>query len=39
MNLAETIVAPGVGEKGAIRRESQRLEEAYRLGIRLAANR
>ena len=37
MLLAETIVAPGVGEKGAIRREPQRLEEAYRLGGRLAA--
>ena len=36
MNLAETIVVPGVGDKGAIRREAQRLEEAYRLGIRLA---
>lgn len=37
MDLAETLVAPGVGEKGAIRRESQRLEEAYRLGSRLAS--
>ena len=36
MLLAETIVVPGVGEKGAIRRESQRLEEAWRLGGRLA---
>lgn len=35
MNLAGTIVAPGVGEKGAIRRESQRLEEARLLGRRL----
>jgi len=35
MELAETIVAPGVGEKGAIRRQSERLEEAYRLGGRL----
>jgi len=36
MDLAETIVAPGVGEKGALRRQPQRLEEAYRLGERLA---
>jgi len=36
MRLAETILAPGVGEKGAILREPQRLEEAYRLGGRLA---
>lgn len=35
MDLAETIVVPGVGDKGAIRRETQRLEEAYRLGVRL----
>jgi multimeric flavodoxin WrbA len=35
MELAETIVVPGVGAKGAIRTESQRLEEAYRLGRRL----
>lgn len=35
MNPAGTIVAPGVGEKGAIRRESQRLEEARLLGRRL----
>jgi multimeric flavodoxin WrbA len=37
MNLTGTIVAPGVGEKGAIRKESQRLEEARLLGSRLAA--
>ena len=37
MDLAGTIVAPGVGEKGAIRREPQRLEEARLLGCRLAA--
>ncbi len=36
MDLAETIVAPGVGEKGAMRRQSERLEQAYRLGGRLA---
>ncbi len=36
MELAETIVVPGVGEKGAIRRQPQRLEEAYCLGARLA---
>jgi multimeric flavodoxin WrbA len=37
MNLAGTIVAPGVGNQGAIRKESQRLEEAYRLGAVLVA--
>jgi multimeric flavodoxin WrbA len=37
MDPAGTIVAPGVGEKGAMRRQSERLEEAYRLGGRLAA--
>ncbi|HSW01577.1 MAG TPA: hypothetical protein VLI39_15505 [Sedimentisphaerales bacterium] len=36
MNLADTIVVPGVGDKGAIRQEPQRLEEAYRLGAALA---
>jgi len=36
VNLVDTLVAPGVGEKGAIRKEVQRLEEARRLGIRLA---
>jgi multimeric flavodoxin WrbA len=36
MNLAETIVVPGVGEKGAIRQQPQRLAEAYHLGARLA---
>lgn len=35
MNLAETIVVPGVGPKGAIRNKPQRLEEAQRLGRRL----
>ncbi len=39
MDLAETIVVPGVGEKGAIRREPQRLDEAHRLGGRLATGR
>jgi multimeric flavodoxin WrbA len=37
MNLAGTIVVPGVGDKGAIRRESQRLEEARLLGRRLVS--
>lgn len=37
MNLAGTIVAPGVGEKGAIRKELERLEEAHRLGAALVA--
>jgi multimeric flavodoxin WrbA len=36
MELAETIVVPGVGAKGAIRQQPDRLEEAYRLGARLA---
>jgi hypothetical protein len=36
MNLAETIIVPGVGPKGAIRDKPQRLEEAYQLGRRLA---
>jgi len=35
MALVETIVVPGVGDKGAIRREPQRLDEAYHLGSRL----
>ena len=36
MELAETIVVPGVGAKGAIRRLPDRLEEAHQLGRRLA---
>jgi len=36
MELAETIVVPGVGAKGAIRQHPDQLEEAYRLGARLA---
>ena len=36
MELAGTIVVPGVGEKGAIHRQPQRLDEAYRLGSKLA---
>jgi multimeric flavodoxin WrbA len=39
MELAETIVVPGVGEKGAIRQQPQRLEEAFALGARLAGGR
>lgn len=39
MNFAETIVVPGVGDKGAIRQQAQRLEEAYSLGGRLAVGR
>jgi hypothetical protein len=39
MELAETIVAGGVGAKGAMRRRPDRLEEAYRLGGRLARGR
>jgi multimeric flavodoxin WrbA len=38
MDLAETIVVPGVGEKGAIRQQPQRLEEAYHLGARLVGD-
>ncbi len=38
MELAETIVVPGVGAKGAIRQRPDRLEEAYRLGVRLAGD-
>jgi multimeric flavodoxin WrbA len=37
MNLAGTVVAPGVGEKGAIRKDSQRLRDAYHLGASLVA--
>jgi len=38
MKLAETIVVPGVGPRGAIREKPDRLEEAYRLGTSLPAN-
>jgi len=38
MQLAETIVVPGVGAKGAIHRKPEQLEEAIRLGQRLAAS-
>lgn len=37
MGLAGTIIVPGVGDKGAILKQPERLEEAYRLGSRLAA--
>ena len=36
MKPAGTIVVGGVGEKGAILKQPQRLEEAYRLGAELA---
>jgi multimeric flavodoxin WrbA len=36
MSLAGTIVVPGVGEKGAIRAKTDRLDEAKRLGRLLA---
>ncbi len=36
MELAGTIVVPGVGSKGEILQQPERLEEAYRLGRRLA---
>lgn len=38
MELVGTIVVPGVGMKGAIRRKPEQLEEAFRLGQRLAAS-
>jgi len=37
MKLAGTVIVPGVGKKGEIRKQPERLEEAYRLGTRLAA--
>jgi multimeric flavodoxin WrbA len=36
MELAGTIIVPGVGRKGEILKQPQRLEEAYRLGAELA---
>ncbi len=36
MELDGTIVVPGVGEKGAIRKQPERLEEAHVLGEKLA---
>jgi hypothetical protein len=36
MQLAGTIVVPGVGAKGAIRAKPERLDEAARLGRRLS---
>jgi multimeric flavodoxin WrbA len=38
MQLAGTIVVPGVGAKGAIRRKPEQLEEALHLGQRLATS-
>ncbi len=38
MQLTGMIVVPGVGAKGAIRRKPEQLEEAMRLGQRLAAS-
>ncbi len=38
MQLTGTIVVPGVGAKGAIRRKPEQLEEAMRLGQQLAAS-
>jgi multimeric flavodoxin WrbA len=37
MKLAGTIIVPGVGPKGEILKQPERLEEAYRLGTSLAA--
>jgi multimeric flavodoxin WrbA len=37
MELAGTIIVPGVGEKGAILKQPERLDDAYRLGSKLAA--
>jgi multimeric flavodoxin WrbA len=39
MELAGTIIVPGVGEKGAILKQPERLDDAYRLGSKLAAER
>ncbi len=36
MELTQKIVVPGVARKGDIRKQPKRLEEAYRLGRRLA---
>ncbi len=38
MKTAGTIIAPGVGKKGEILKHPERLEEAYRLGARLAGS-
>jgi hypothetical protein len=38
MQLAGTIVVPGVGAKGEIRKKPERLEEAARLGQSLATD-
>jgi multimeric flavodoxin WrbA len=39
MEPAGTIVVPGVGAKGEIRKKPEQLEEAFRLGQQLAAGR
>ena len=36
MKLVATIIVPGVGKKGEILERPERLEEAYRLGAKLA---
>jgi multimeric flavodoxin WrbA len=38
MDLAGTIVVPGVGAKGAIQRKPEQLQEAWRVGQRLAVD-
>jgi multimeric flavodoxin WrbA len=38
MRRAGTIIVPGVGQKGEILKKTERLEEAYRLGTRLAGS-
>jgi multimeric flavodoxin WrbA len=38
MKPAGTIIVPGVGKKGEILNQTERLEEAYRLGTRLAGS-
>ncbi|MBN2128604.1 MAG: NAD(P)H-dependent oxidoreductase [Sedimentisphaerales bacterium] len=38
MELASTIVVPGVGPRGAIRDKPKRLEDAYQLGMQLPAD-
>jgi len=38
MKLAGTIIVPGVGKKGEIQKQPDRLKEAYRLGTKLAGS-
>ena len=36
INLTDRIIAPGVGEKGDVLKKEDKLEEAYKLGVKLA---